>query len=84
MSEQKFGAADNYLRDFLQLVRARAREARDEAQVATSMEGAEFAKGRALAYYEVVSTAIGQLHAFGLSPERYGFSADFDADEHLL
>jgi hypothetical protein len=84
MTDHEFSAVDNYLRDFLQLMCARAREAREEASVAASVEDSAFAKGRALAYYEVVSTAIGQLHAFGLFPERFGFSADFDPDEQLL
>lgn len=62
--------AENYLQDVLHLLIERAQEAASEAKAAKTSGAKDdqlFQDGRALAYYEVVSTMIGQAEVFGLS-----------------
>lgn len=58
--------ADNYLYDLLSLLISRAQEAAQQAKAAKGTDEHLFHEGRALAYYEVVSTMIGQAEVFGV------------------
>lgn len=76
----------NYLSEVLSVIIDRAKEARDRSK-GTRTEGDMgrrlYAEGRALAYYEVVSTLIGQAEAFGVSKEDVP-ELDFDPERELL
>jgi len=79
--------AENYLRDVVQLLLERAREAksrRDSSRASGDGEQTAFEQGRALAYYEVVSTLLNELETFGISRDAVGVPATFDADRELL
>jgi hypothetical protein len=77
---------ENFLRDFLTLLKGRAIAAKHTWKAAKAKGDTladHFEGGRALAYYEVVSTFINEANTFGLSkvdiPE-----LDFDPDKELL
>ena len=75
-----------YLQDVLKMLVERAKEAKaasDAAKKSRTPEEQAFEQGRALAYYEVVSTLINQAHIFGLSHEVLPL-LDFKPDEELL
>jgi len=78
--------AENYLRDMLELLLARAREARSQCaeRKAKQAYGTEFECGRAVAYYEVLATLINQLDTFGLTREQVGLTPDFEVEKELL
>ena len=82
MVNAELTTTDHYLRDLLRLLIERAREARS-ARGEVNTTGDSFEAGRAAAYYEAVTTAIGQLKSFGLPLERYELPADFDPDREL-
>ena len=79
--------AQNYLTDALPELVARARDAKAKAvaqpQTADAADLA-FERGRALAYYEVVSHLIGQLDAFGIERDEVGRDLRSDVDRDLL
>ena len=78
--------AVNYLTDVLSMLITSAIEAklmRKEPQEKGSDRDAAFQEGRALAYYEVVSTLINQAAIFGLSKDTIP-ALDFDPDKILL
>lgn len=82
MSEPEPGAVDHYVRDLLHLLIERAREARASRDAPSSVsEG--FEAGRHMAYYEMVSTALGNLKSFGLSPSQFDVTEDFSPDREL-
>lgn len=87
MTEGLMQSTDNYLRDVIQLLTERAREAkarRDSLRASGDREQAAFEQGRALAYYEVVSTLLNELESFGIPRHAVGVPATFDADRELL
>jgi hypothetical protein len=70
-----------YLRDLGYLLKERALEARAKAKAAASFGNAAFEEGRAIAYWEVVSTMQNQAVAFQLPLEDLaldGFNPDRD------
>jgi len=70
----------------LDLIVERAKEARQSSIIGKenrTKEEQSFENGRALAYYEVVSTLLNQADAFGLSRDVFPM-LDFDADKELL
>ena len=76
----------NYLQDVLQTIIERAKEAKQSSKNAQSnrtIEQQAFEDGRALAYYEVVSTLVNQADVFGLSHDALPI-LDFDPDKELL
>jgi hypothetical protein len=76
----------NYLRDMLSLMVERAKEARQFSITGNdnrTKEEQAFENGRALAYYEVVSTLLNQADAFGLSRDVFPV-LNFDPDRELL
>jgi len=78
---------ENYLHDALQELLRRARDARGQAaapSVDAGSPNAAFAKGRAMAYYEVVSHLIGQLDVFGIDRTSVGIDPKLDLDRDLL
>ena len=78
---------ENYLRDVIQLLMESAREAksrRDAFRTSGDREQAAFEQGRALAYYEVISTMLNELESFGIPRHAVGVPATFDADRDLL
>jgi hypothetical protein len=80
-------AAENYLRDVVLLLIERGKEAksqRDTLASSADKEQAAFENGRATAYYEVVSTMLGQLASFGLTRTALGLPEGFDPDRELL
>lgn len=83
----------NYLRDALQELIARARDAKVKAKTAAEERtganavGASdvaFEQGRAMAYYEVVSHLVGQLEGFGVDRVDVGLDPGYDVDRDLL
>ena len=77
----------SYVRDVLTELLERARETKVKAQKSTSpADGGEreFARGRAVAYYEVISHLVNQLDAFGLDRASVGVDPAYDADRDLL
>jgi hypothetical protein len=80
-------AADDYVRDLLGLLLARAKEAKSRCEAARAKGQAgvsDFECGRALAYYEVLSTLINQLETFGITRRQAGLDDDLDVDKELL
>lgn len=80
-------AAENYLRDVLELLIQRATEAkaqRDAARSEGDAERASFESGRSLAYYEVVSAVLGRLGVYGLDAAALGVRGDFNPDRELV
>jgi hypothetical protein len=78
---------ENYLRDVLQLLMESAREAksrRDAFRNSGDREQAAFEQGRALAYYEVISTMLNELEGFGIPRHVVGVPASFDPDRELV
>jgi hypothetical protein len=74
----------NYLRDVFSELLERAREAKTRARVAGEGECTrEFEQGRALGYYEVLSTMLHQLDAFGIAREGVGVATDLDIEREL-
>jgi hypothetical protein len=79
-----------FLHDFYQLIYERAVEAQVDAQAKfpdltdrnTVQHNRDFAKGRAMAYYEVIHSFINQAEIFELDPSEIGFSAS-DSDSLL-
>jgi hypothetical protein len=82
MSEPELGAIDHYVRDLLHLLIERAREAKASREALPSGSDS-FETGRHMAYYEMVSTALGNLKSFGLSPSRFDVTDDFSPDREL-
>jgi len=76
----------NYLHDISLLLLERGREAAEEARHAKEKEqqGAEFSQGRALGYYEVLSTMVNQLEVFGIKKGPLGIPQDLDLESELL
>jgi hypothetical protein len=75
-----------YLQDVLETIIERAKDASRSSKSADSKRTAEqqaFEDGRALAYYEVVSTLVNQADVFGLSPDVLPVLR-FDPDKELL
>ena len=73
--------AENYLFDVIPELVERASAARAEARQKPTAD--EFAAGRALAYYEVVSYLLAQLEAFGIDRKAVRVDPGFDADREL-
>lgn len=69
---------NHYLCDLGKLLLERALEARRDAGTKDS-----FALGRAIAYYEVVSTMLGQAGVFDIPPAEIGLDG-VDPDRDLL
>lgn len=83
MSEPELSAVDHYVRDLLHLLIERTRDARASRDAPS--EGSEaFEAGRHTAYYEMVSTALGNLKSFGLPLSRFDVTDDFSPDRELL
>jgi hypothetical protein len=74
----------HYLEDVLREVIRKAREARARAISATTSGDDGFARGRAMAYYEVVSHLVNQLDAFQIDRASVGIDPGYDADRDLL
>jgi hypothetical protein len=75
---------ENLFHDFLAHLIERAMEAKDRSKgVGIGAENKDFEDGRALAYYEVVSSFINRALAFGLTPDSFP-ALKFDADKELL
>jgi hypothetical protein len=74
--------AQHYLRDLGYLVRERALDAKREAE-ASEPSGVDFAKGRLMAYHEVVSLMQSQASAFGIDLAELALN-DIDPDKDLL
>ncbi len=75
-----------YLRDMLETMIERAKEARQSSitdKENRAKEQQAFEDGRAMAYYEVVSTLLNQAEVFALSRDVFPM-LDFDADKELL
>lgn len=79
------GVSEHYIRDLLNLLLERARDAKRSLDEAKQRDPRDvlYESGRAQAYYEVVSTALGQLQAFGLPPSDFDIPPDFDPDREL-
>jgi hypothetical protein len=80
-------STENYLRDVIQLLMEKAREAkarRDAFRTSGDRGQATFEQGRALAYYEVISTMLNELESFGIPRHAVGVPAAFDPDRELL
>lgn len=78
---------ENYLRDIMQLLLESARDAkarRDSSRSSDDRQQAAFEDGRAMAYYEVVSTMLEQLKAFRIPRRSVGVPEAFDPDRDLL
>lgn len=79
---------DRYLlRDVIHTLLERARRAAvtARAQRAQAKSGpATFEEGRAQAYYEVLSTLLGQLDAFQIPRDQVGVPADLNLEKELL
>ncbi len=76
----------DYLHDVIQLLVEEALTAKRSSKLkveGVSSEERAFEEGRALAYYEVISTLINQAKAFGISPEIVP-ALQFDPDKELL
>jgi len=61
-----------FLRDYIELLYSRAQEAQAEcngSRKTADVAKIEFACGRAVAYYEVVSLFVSQAETFGLSEQ---------------
>jgi hypothetical protein len=77
----------DYVRDVLRDVLARAQQAKGEVRTSGASSNAAdqaFVRGRAMAYYEVVSHLLNQLDAFGVDRTSVGIDAKYDADRDLL
>ena len=75
-----------YLHDVLRMIIEDAKGAKASSSAESrnrTPEDRAFEQGRALAYYEVVSTLINQADVFGLSHEILPI-LDFNADKELL
>lgn len=78
---------ENYLRDIMHLLLESARQAkarRDSSGNSGDPQQAAFEDGRAVAYYEVVSTMLEQLNAFRIPRSSIGVPETFDPDRDLL
>ncbi|TGL63478.1 hypothetical protein [Leptospira sarikeiensis] len=76
----------NYIDDILKLLIEKAKEAKADSQLKSENSSEQdliFNSGRALAYYEVLSTMIGLAGIFGLSKEIMP-TILFDPDKELL
>jgi hypothetical protein len=73
-----------YLHDVFFEVLAKAREAAAQVRYSTSGEDHEIAQARAIAYYEVLSTMLNRLDAFGIPRSDVGIPEDLDAQKELL
>jgi hypothetical protein len=72
----------NYLRDVLPDLLDKGREAKAIIRSGGENEiDIAFARGRAEAYYEVLSTMMRQLTAFGIERTDVGLPANFDLTE---
>ena len=78
---------ENYLKDTLALLIERAKEAKEVSAAKRRSEpnshSAIFEEGRALAYYEILSTIFGQAETFGIQLKELGIT-DFNPDRDLL
>jgi len=75
----------NLLRDLIPTLLERGRTAANRARTAQHDSGGdEFERGRAHAYYEVLSTLLNQLNAFGIAPESVGLTGDLNLEGELL
>jgi len=75
----------NLLRDLFPALLERARQAGAEAR-RTSGDHADgvFERGRAQAYYEVLSSIVNQIDAFGVERDAVGVPAQLDLENELL
>jgi len=76
----------NYIQEVLRMIIESALEAKRSSTSERGRKTADeraFEDGRALAYYEVVSTLVNQAKVFGLSPDVIS-SLRFDPDKDLL
>ena len=71
----------HYLREVLPLLIERGREAKFRMHEHSDVP---FEAGRALGYYETISTLTNPLDTFGLVRERFGVDPDFDPDKELI
>jgi hypothetical protein len=74
-------AAENYLYDVLPQLLERARQARAEAP---RNSADEFAAGRAMAYYEVLSYLLSELESFGIQRSAVRIDPELDVDRDFL
>ncbi len=75
----------NYLQDIFADLLQQAREAKRRAQVAEGVDcSREFEHGRALAFYEVLSTMLNQLDAFQIPRDVVGVPESLDLENELL
>lgn len=80
-------SSDDYLTDVIRLLLERARDAtarRKTARASNDSRVAAFEEGRALGYYEVLSTMVGNLDAYRISRESVGVPPTLDLDRELL
>lgn len=75
-------AVELYLKDLSSFLKGMARDARAKFEVASPGDR-DFASGRAMAFYEVLSLMQQQAVAFDLPPEVVGLG-DIDIDRELL
>jgi hypothetical protein len=73
----------HYLRDVIPDLIEKGREAAAIAREATAMDQG-FARGRSEAYYEVLSTMIRQLDAFGIERSNVGVPPSLNLEKELL
>lgn len=75
----------NLLRDLLPTLLQRGRQAGVEARALDPTNPDRvFERGRAQAYYEVLSSVVSQLDAFGVKREAVGIPEDLDLEGELL
>ena len=73
----------NYLHDLGAELRDRALKAKEQAETARGTSDEQFERGRAFAYYEVVSLMESEAKTFELPPEDLHLEG-FDADRDLM
>ena len=76
-------ACCNYLADLGHLLKEDAVAAKRDSDAARSGEDAAFARGRSLAYYEVISLLQQQAWVFGIPLEEINL-ADINPDRDLI
>jgi len=73
------------LRDLLPALLERGRQAGAEARQTSGTDAdGVFERGRAQAYYEVLSCIVNQLDAFGVERDGVGLPARLDLEDELL
>lgn len=75
----------NLLRDLCPALLQRGRQAGQDARALDKSDpDRSFERGRAQAYYEVLSSIVGQLDAFGVEREAVGIPDSLDLEGELL